>query len=1319
MRSVIAAEGRAPQPLQYPESTVGRSEPAGDPESREDSIRSLPRIALRIAAALALAALVVFALTVAVLRYGVFPRIDDFREDIARSVSRASGMTVTIADVAAGWQGLRPQLALAGVRIADRRGKAAFALERADIAVSWWSLLAGDLRFSDVDLYSPAIDLRRGADGLIYLADRPLGGDAGGDEGAFADWLLAQPRLAIHNATLSWQDEKAGAPPVALRGVEIAMRKQGRRHRIGLNATPPPELAARLDVRADLAFAHEGEAWKAAGTIYVQTDRADVARLRSHLPMPDTLKSATGGLRLWLEIEPGRVREVVADLDLRGVRAQLAQDALPLGLESLAGRVVYRAEADGFHAGTQGLRFRTASGLEAAAGVFSITLGRDAKGGARGEVRADGIDLKIAAALLDYLPVPREAKAQVLRFAPRGRLLDSTLVWSGESPARATTLSVKARFEDVAVNAVDSIPGATGLTGELEGDEKGGLLRIASRGFTFDAQQLFAAPLAFDTFDAEARWKRLAEGLEVRVLDARLANADVALTASGTWQSVAEKPGRRSPGRVNLKGVVERARIPAAPGYLPNMLAETRAWLAKSLEAGELSGGRFEIEGDLWDFPFKGGQGGRFLAESPVAGGRLRYHPAWPAVDAIHGDLRLANEAIELRATRATVYETRLAKTRARIANVAADPPVLELDGEVETTGRDSVRFLRETPLVDGPGAFTRAVAIEGEARARIRLLYPLWGRDPIRVNGEYGFEGATASVGRNLSMTGIRGTLAFTESTVSAPALAGTMFGQPAQLRITSPGDGTVLTQVEGRLDAGALAGFVPQAFSRRMAGATEWKAKVASGAEGTELRVESSLAGLAIGLPVPFAKAAGEARALAVTIRHLGSDREETRAALEGGVHARITRSGSRESPRWQAALKFGAPPETEPVRDGLWLYGAAERFDLDAWRAALDAPAPADVAPGAVPALELKGMDLAIGTLHYTGREFRQMQANLVREEGEWRGTLSSPALSGQVAYDPRGRGRVKARLARFQLATAREGESGPEPASPADDTLPDLDVVAERFDFRGRWLGRLEFAARQEGADWRIDRLDITNPHARFVSSGLWRRTGAGPVTRLDLKLDSSNLNLLLAQFGHGDQVSRGEARLEGQLVWPGYPYEFAPARLSGQFRLEASKGQFARIEPGAGKLLGLLSLQSIPRRVTFDFRDVFSEGFAFDRMAGDVKLARGILVTRDFEIAGPSALVSLAGEVSLPQETQNLTLRVVPEVGEGVAIAATVLGTPVMGLTTLLLQKLLQNPLGKAVSYEYLVTGSWDNPTVTRLGAAPAMAPPAPPTPAQP
>ena len=268
---------------------------------------------------------------------------------------------------------------------------------------------------------------------------------------------------------------------------------------------------------------------------------------------------------------------------------------------------------------------------------------------------------------------------------------------------------------------------------------------------------------------------------------------------------------------------------------------------------------------------------------------------------------------------------------------------------------------------------------------------------------------------------------------------------------------------------------------------------------------------------------------------------------------------------------------------------------------------------------------------------------------------------------------------------------------------------LDVIAERFDFRGKALGRLELQAQHAGEEWRIDHLGLTTDHSKFRSSGGWRRTGAGSITTLAVKLESENLNALMSQFGYGDYLKRGTGSLEGTLVWPGFPYEFSPGILSGTFKVESKRGQFAKLDPGAGKLLGLLSLQSLPRRAMFDFRDVFSDGFAYDGIEGNVKIARGILLTDDFQISGPSAFVSLSGEASLPQETQNLTLRVVPEVGEGMALAATLLGTPVLGLSTLLVSKLLKNPFGKAVAYEYQVTGSWDNPVVTRLSAPAAAA----------
>jgi uncharacterized protein YhdP len=163
---------------------------------------------------------VAFALLVVYLRYVALPNVDDFRASIVSSIEKASGMNVSVKSIHGGWDGLRPSLSLEGFAINDRRGKVAVAFERAEVTISWWTLALGKLRFHDVDFYSPALALRRGADGFIYLADKPLN-QTGPDDGAFTEWLLSQPRVGIHDATLSWRDEKAEAPDVRLTSVEI------------------------------------------------------------------------------------------------------------------------------------------------------------------------------------------------------------------------------------------------------------------------------------------------------------------------------------------------------------------------------------------------------------------------------------------------------------------------------------------------------------------------------------------------------------------------------------------------------------------------------------------------------------------------------------------------------------------------------------------------------------------------------------------------------------------------------------------------------------------------------------------------------------------------------------------------------------------------------------------------------------------------------------------------------------------------------------------------------------------------------------------
>jgi len=228
------------------------------------------------------------------------------------------------------------------------------------------------------------------------------------------------------------------------------------------------------------------------------------------------------------------------------------------------------------------------------------------------------------------------------------------------------------------------------------------------------------------------------------------------------------------------------------------------------------------------------------------------------------------------------------------------------------------------------------------------------------------------------------------------------------------------------------------------------------------------------------------------------------------------------------------------------------------------------------------------------------------------------------------------------------------------------------------------------------------------------NGIWLRDGdpeapsvagaSGSRTNMNIKFEANNLNPLFNQFGYADAVKGGTGKLEGKLSWPGHAYQFRLENLSGEFKIEARKGQFSNVQPGAAKLLGLLSLQSIPRRLTFDFGDIFSKGFAFEKIDANVKINNGIMVTDDLEISGPAATVRMSGQVSLPAETYNLSMMVRPRVDESVALGAGALGGPVIGVAVFALQKLLQNPFEKVLSVEYKVTGPWSDPQVDPIKA---------------
>jgi uncharacterized protein YhdP len=336
--------------------------------------------------------------------------------------------------------------------------------------------------------------------------------------------------------------------------------------------------------------------------------------------------------------------------------------------------------------------------------------------------------------------------------------------------------------------------------------------------------------------------------------------------------------------------------------------------------------------------------------------------------------------------------------------------------------------------------------------------------------------------------------------------------------------------------------------------------------------------------------------------------------------------------------------------------------------------------------------------------------------VMEEGGWQARLSSKEASGDILWRDQGRGRLQARFKQLSLGAAQGAPKDPEPPAVDDERLselPGLDVSAESFILRGHALGRLDLKAANRGDNWRLEQLSIVSPDGSFSGDGAWR-PGAREETRLNFKFDVGSVEKMLSRLGYPEAVRRGQGNLEGQLVWNGPPTSLHLPSLGGKMNVRVESGQFTQLEPGVGRLLGVLNLQALPRRITLDFRDVFSQGFAFDRISGSIRLDSGVLRTDDLEILGPAARVFMRGEADAVRETQNLRVKVQPTLSESIAVGSAIATTgainPALGLAAYLVQKALRDPVEKLFSFEYAVTGGWSDPKVEKLSDLPMASP---------
>jgi uncharacterized protein (TIGR02099 family) len=1337
----------------------------------------------------------------------IVPRIGELRPSLEREAGRVLGVPVRIGSITARSEGLIPSFELIDVVLLDGRGHAALRLPRVLAALSPRSLW--NLGFEQLSIEGPELDIRRAADGRIFVAGLDFT-QSGDNDARAADWFFRQTEFVIRSGTVRWTDEQRAAPALTLGQVDFVMRNGVRRHALRLDATPPAEWGDRFTLRGlfrqPLLTTHAGLWRQWDGQVYGEFSRVDFSRLRRYANLGVEVSEGSGAVRAWADVRRGELTGGTADLALANVSTRLGPRLTPLELQSVAGRLGARRLDGGFTFETRNLQFQTREGQRWPGGNVALTWTQaDAERPARGELRADKLDLFALSEIATRLPLSAQTHAALAAYAPKGLVETLQASWQGpldaprkyEARGRATGLSFSARPAASAAQAGAraATPGIRGAAIDFDVSHVGGKARVHVTQGALEVPMVFEEPLVpFDELSVDLQWQINGDDISATAANLRFINADAQGDGRFTWRT--GDAAHRYPGVLDLQAGIGRANGARVHRYLPlGVPREARDYVRQSVVKGTATGAKFRVKGDLRNFPFKDARQGEFRATADVQDVTLAYVPpaatatkpgaaatpaagalpgtaTWPALTQLSGELIFERNGMRVKGAsgRFAGAPGLQVKSEAVIPDFALTQ--VSVTGDVRGPLTQALGVVNGSPLSEMVNHALDEATGTGNAEVRLKLFLPISALEKSQVQGTLTLAGSDIQITPDSpTLSRARGSVAFSERGFNLVGAQARALGGEVRLEggtrtaaagtAAATGDATIVLRAQGTATAEGLRqarelGFVSR-LARQASGAAAYGLTLAFRQGMPEVSLTSNLQGLAVNLPAPFAKPAESTLPLRyentlVREPQAPAGRLHDQVLLELGRVASIVyvRDLAGAEPRVvRGAIAVGlAPGDSAPLpEEGVRANVDLSVVNLDAWAQALapaansapaagrgSAAAPAGAAAGYMPTV----MAVRAKELTVEGRTLHNVVMGGSREGQLWRANLDADELNGYAEYrqpSGAGAGRLYARLARMSIAAsaAQEVEALLEQQP---EKLPALDVVVEDFELRGKKLGRLEIDAINRGAgavareggvrEWRLNKLNLTVPEAVFSATGNWVAVNAqasapgGPRpaptaagerrrTAMKFRLDIGDAGLLLARFGMKDVVRRGRGRMEGQVAWLGSPLSLNYPTMDGSFFVSIEGGQFLKADPGLAKLLSVLSLQSLPRRLALDFRDVFSEGFSFDFVRGDVTVEEGIAATNNLQMKGVNAAVLMEGRADIARETQDLKVVVVPEINAGTASLVATVINPALGLGTFLAQMFLRQPLMRAATQEFHIDGTWADPRVTRVSRKAAEA----------
>lgn len=1253
---------------------------------------------------LALVVLVLVAVIVGVGRQ-LLPAVASYRHDVELRLSQQMGLHVQLGALQGEWEGLGPHFSLLGMELRDPQQprQVLLTIPEIELRPSLWQSLRHLEPRVDVRVRGLDIHLDQLADGRLQL--RELAGLKQHDPVAAAKalrFVLRQPALALQESrvALALKDY----PAVQLFGIDLVNRNDGDRHQLSGRLRVPASAVAvglQIELRGDpLDWQHS------ALTVWMHLP---VMTLDAWLPARDVaglrLARLDGGGDYWLHFRQGHLAAVQAQLDWRDM--VLEGPHARHHVQDMHGQLSWSQRADGWELDTRQLQGR----VDALPWPLPVLAIRTTPAGltlAAARVNAGGM-----AAALSGASVPAAVSAWLREAAPTGELSAVRVDLHKDGEGRWQPALVEAETRHLSVRATTAFPGMQGLAGWLRWTPQAGWLGLDSHGAQLDLRQYLREPVLVSTLQGHLAWQADAEAWRLQSDRLQLSNPDA---RGAAVLSLVVPRADPAAARLSLLAGIQEARAASTWRYVPWPAAgdKTLDWLRRSILAGTVSRGDFLYEGPLLTRADLDPH--RLLMRFDLTAARLDYEQDWPELRDLDATVTLDGHSLVVEGRHASLLDASQGQAlTAAIPDLAR--PVLEVRGDVTSSGPDLMRLFRESPLRHHLPGLDDVLALEGPLRGTLDLAIPLregLGLPDINVRARLD-DNRLRLKQADLDASGLEGEVSYrSRSGLASPLLKARLLESPVTAAISSTmrnGElGEVSVTVDGRVGMPALRRWQGAGLLDVASGTAPYQARVtiASGSAPVKLQLTSPLTGVQIALPAPFGKTAAESLPLRYQ-GSLGSGEQMARLQYGTRFNAGLVWQGARLD---RALLRLQGTAVAWPQHAGIEIEGALARLDWREWAPVIEsfrAPAAAGAGrpPSALPALTR--LDLKVKEIIADGMRLQNAAATLVRQGAAWKLDMSSDELAGGVLLPDAPGSQISLGFTRLQwpLPIVLSTEGGKPVAQGPLAGLANRPLLVNGEGLRlGEWrgLGALAVSAQVLPSPYglRVEGLAVSNNVLDFKGRLDWQWRG-GTSTRLRGNAASANVAGLLSAFGYAPNLVSPKASADFDLTWPGGPEALVVAGLDGRLALTVEQGRLLNISntATASRVFGWFDVENIRRRFKGDFSDVLRRGLSFDKASLSGPLQAGVMQPAALMVDGPTLKAEGHGRLDLGRQQMDQEFTVLVPMTSAVPIAAVVIAGPLIGGAVAAAQMAFQKQIDKVTQLRYHVSGDWSDPKVER------------------